>query len=316
MVTMPDFIGHHPTSTVDAAVASLGQLGVAGERVQLVPVGPLESFRGEIVGQVPAPGAPLDDHDEITFYVSRGGIAERLPGALLEPLPTAQDEAKHAIEPGQSEDYWQRQVQAYGSGRRLVTVIDRALGRLHRAIGRLSWSLSCLSRDTSFARRALDLVHLGELPLSDEEQVLLSTILQRLPEWLGPAGGLVTMLEQFLGVPVTVQERPGPLLELPAAECRPLGTAQCRLGGALALGPRFHDSRPTIHVSVGPLPVAEFVALDRDPNWRAKVAALLAVCGPAACDTNFDLVLQASDRAACLGDPFGGKLGRTTYLGG
>ena len=316
MVSMPDFIDHHPTSTANAAVASLAQLGVACERVQLVPVGPLESFRGEVVGQVPAPGTTLDDQCEVTLYISRSGVAERLPGALLEPLPTAQDEAKHALEPGQSDDYWHRQVQAYGSGRRLITVIDRALGRLHRDIGRLSWSLSTLSRDTAFARRALDLVHLGELPLSDEEQVLLSTILQRLPEWLGPAGGLVTVLEQFLGVPVTIQERPGPMLEIPIAERRPLGTGQCRLGGELALGPRFRDSRPTIRVAMGPLSVAEFVVLDQDPRWRAKVAALMAVAGPAACDTDFELVLQGSDRAACLGDPFRGVLGRTTYLSG
>ena len=80
--------------------------------------------------------------------------------------------------------------------------------------------------------------------------------------------------------------------------------------------PRFRDSRPTINVTVGPLPVAEYVALDRDPSWRAKVAALLAVSGPAACDTDFELVLQESDRAACLGNPFGGRLGRTTYLSG
>lgn len=316
MATMPDFIDHRPTSTASAAVASLAQLGVASERVQFVPVGTLESFRGEIVGQVPAPGAPLDDQGEITLYISRGGIAERLPGDLLEPLPTAQDEAKHALEPGQSEDYWPRQVQAYGSGRQLVTVLDRALGRLHRDIGRLSWSLSSLSRDTAFARRALELVHLAELPLTEAEQVLLATILQRLPEWLGPTGGLVTLLEQFLGVPVSVHEHPGPLLELPADERRPLGTAECRLGGSLALGPHFRDSRPTVHVAIGPLPVAEFVALDRDPRWRAKVAALLAIAGPAACDTDFELVLQESDRGARLGDPFRGLLGRTTHLGG
>lgn len=315
MANMPDFLDHHPTSTVDAAVASLVQLGVAGERVQLVPVGPLESYRGEIVGQVPAPGMPLNELGDVTLYVSREGLAERLPGALLEPLPSTQDETNQAIEPGQSEDYWQRQVSAYGSGRQFVTVIDRALNRLHRDIGRLSWSLSSLSRDTTFARHALDLVHLGELPLTARERVLLATILQRLPEWIGPTGGIATVLEQFLGVPVTIRDLPGPMLETPVVERRPLGTNRCRIGGELTLGPRFRDPQSTLRVAVGPLPLAEFVALDRDVRWRAKVDALLSITGPAACDTDLALVLQESDRAARLADPLRGVLGRTTYLG-
>jgi len=315
MTTMPNFLDHRPTSTADAAVASLEQLGVAGHRVQFVPVGPLESFKGEIVGQVPVPGTPLDDTQEVTLYISRSGIAERLPIDFLEPLPTIKDEAKHVIESDHSEEYWHRQMKAAGSGRQFITVIDRAINRLRRDIGRLSWSLSSLSRDPVFARHTLDLMHLADLPLTDEEQVLLAALLQRLPEWVGPTGGMVTVLEQFLNVPVTVHEKPGPRLEIPAHERRPLGSARCRLGESLALGPAFNDTRLSLQVAIGPLSLAEYVALDRDRKWRTKVEALLKMISPAACRTDIELVLQPSDRAARLADPLRGILGRTTYLG-
>lgn len=314
MITMPNFLDHRPTSTADAAVASLAQMGVSGDRVQFVPVGPLESFKGEIVGQVPVPGTPLDNSQEVTLYISRSGIAERLPIDFLEPLPTIKDEAKHVIEADHSEEYWHRQVKASGSGRQFITVIDRAINRLRRDIGRLSWSLSSLSRDPVFAQHTLDMMHLTALPLTEEEQVLLATLLQRLPEWAGPTGGIVTVLEQFLNVPVTVHEKPGPRLEIPEHERRPLGSARCRLGESLALGPAFDDSRLALQVAIGPLPLAEYVALDRDVKWRTKVEALLKVISPAACRCDVELVLQPSDRAARLDDPLRGILGRTTYF--
>ena len=87
------------TSTANAAVASLTRLGVAGKHIEMVPVGPLEGFRGEIVGQVPAPGTTLEAATRVTLYVSRTTLADRLPGSLLEPLPNARDEARQTLEP-------------------------------------------------------------------------------------------------------------------------------------------------------------------------------------------------------------------------
>jgi len=311
---MPDFLDHRPTSTADAAVASLTRLGVAGERVDLVPVGPLEGFRGEIVGQVPAPGAILDTTTRITLYVSHNTLSDRLPGSLLEPLPSARDEARQTLEPGQAVDYWQRQVAAYGPGRQLLGVMELATQSLRRDVGRVGWSLASLSQDTTYAEQVLNLVHLADLDLSPEEKVFLATALQRMPDRVGTVSGLEKLLTSFLGVQVTTRERPGPELVVPRSEQRPLGTEGCRLGGSLALGPRFRDSRPTLLLVVGPLSLGEFVALQKDRAWRGKAESLLHVMGPAACHTEWLLMLRQSDRGACLGDTMRGRLGQTTYL--
>lgn len=315
VLRMPDFLAHRPTSTVDGAVGTLAKLGVAGDRVHLVPVGPLEDFRGEIVGQVPVPNAPLEPGTRVTLYVSRFGLSDRLPSGILPPLPTAKDAAMHAIEPGQSDDYWELQVQAHDTGRRFFSVIDQLLQQLHRDLGRVRWALSSLSDDPAFARQSLALVHLDELPLADDEQVLLATMLQRWHEWTGPEGGITTVLSRFLGLPVRVRLTDAGELELPASERHALGDEGCRLGGGLALGPRFADPRPKIQAVVGPLSLADFEARDRDPKWWLRAEKLLEACSPASCRHEIVLELASNDRAARIGDRLRGRLGRTTYLG-
>lgn len=314
--TMPDLLCRIPTPSVAAAVASLQALGVDPQRVETVPVSPLESFRGEVVGQVPAPGTPLDDRSEVVLFVARDGLAERLPQGFLEPLPTTQDHANVSIEPGQTLDFYERQVAAYGPGRRFVTVIDRALGRLDRDLERLLDGLSVVGADASFARRALGFLELHDLPLEDREAVFLAAELQRLHRWVGPTAGIETVLAQFLGMPLSLVEQPGPRLRAPAPLRAPLGGGKARLGEGAWLGPDFDDPATTLLVRVGPLPLAQFVAYDRDRAWQTKLLSLLSVVAPAGHAHGFELVLDPADRRTVLGDTWSGRLGRTTYLTG
>ncbi len=313
---MPDLLRRIPTPRACAAVASLAALGVDPQRVELIPVGPLESFRGEVVGQIPAAGTPLDERTAVILFVARNGLAERLPHEFLEPLPTTQDEAHVAIEPGQTLDFWERQVGAYGPGRRLITVLDKALGRLDRDLERLRDGLSLVGNDPAFARRGLAFVGLADLPLDDQEAIFLASELQRLHRWVGPAAGIATVLEQFLGLPVAIVIARGPGLCLPQALRAPLGTSGARLGEGVLLGPQFVDPAPKIIARIGPVPLSSFLAFDRDATWRAKAQALLAAAAPAGVAYDIDLVLRPQDRHAVLGDPWQARLGRTSYLAG
>jgi predicted component of type VI protein secretion system len=67
-------------------------------------------------------------------------------------------------------------------------------------------------------------------------------------------------------------------------------------------------------VELGPLPLAEFVAMQRDERWRAKADALLAMAAPASSQAEWRLVLREDDRGARLGDRQRGRLGSTTWL--
>ena len=312
--TMPDLLCRMPTPTVAAAVASLQVLGVDPERIDTIPVSPLEAFRGEVVGQIPSPGTPLDPHTEVVLFVSRDGLAERLPHGFLEPLPTTQDHANVSIEPGQSLDFYERQVGAYGPGRRFVTVIDRALGRLDRDLERVLDGLSVVGNDATFARRSLGFLELADLPLEDREAVFLAAELQRLHRWVGPRAGMQTVLSQFLGLPLEVTETAGPVMSIPPALRAPLGAGKARLGEGVLLGPQFEDPATTLLLRIGPLPLAQFVAYDRDPQWQRKVLALLSVVAPAGHAHALELVLDPADRRAVLGDNWSGRLGRTTHL--
>ncbi len=314
MAVMPDLLRPTPTPSSDSAVVSLQALGIDPERIELIPVGPLEKYKGGVVGQVPEPGTKLDEHSTITLFVPRDGIAERLPHDFLAPLPTAKNEAAIALEPGQTLDYWERQVLAYDTGRKLINVIDKAMGRLDRDMGRLLWGFTDLGTDDTFARKALDFVGLGELPLEDQEARYLASTLQRLDLWRGTSGGVETLLKQFLGIEVTLEEQEGDELEIPEQVRSPLGGAKARLGGGIALGPRFRDETPVVLAKLGPVGLARHAALDRDKQWHRKVEALLDMTSPASTHHRYVLELRESDRCLALGDPLRARLGRSSYL--
>ena len=311
---MPDLITRRPTPSVVAALEGLAALGVDLERVEIIPVSPLEEFKGEIVGQVPHPGDELGARAAITLFVSRDGLSERLPHGLLEPLPTTQDEMHVTLEPGTVPEFWERQVAAFAPGRQFITVIDRALARLGRDIARVETALWSLGHDASLPRGLFEVLGLPDLDFDDDEAFWLATRLHSLPDRIGPSESLASLLGEFLDLPVRCEWVAGPQIELEAADRTPLGTLNARLGESLALGPRFSDAVPALRVRIGPVPAAEHRALDSDPRWWRRIEGMVDLCLPAEMESDVLLELRRSDRGLALGDVLSARLGRSTYL--
>lgn len=311
---MPDLVTRRPTPSVVAALEGLVALGVDPERIEIVPVSPLEEFKGEIVGQVPHPGDELEARGTITLFVSRDGLSERLPHGLLEPLPTTQDEMHVTLEPGTVPEFWERQVAAYAPGRQFITVIDRALARLGRDIARVETALWPLGHDASLPRGIFEMLGLPELDLDDDEAFWLAARLHTLPQQIGPSEALASLLGEFLDLPVRCEWMIGRTIELEAPDRAPLGTRSARLGESLALGPRFTDPVPALRVRIGPVPAAEHRALDSDPRWWRRIDALVDLCLPAEMESETVLELRRADRGLSLGDALSARLGRSTYL--
>jgi len=311
---MPDFMARRPTPTATDAIASLQQLGLDPENIDQVPVSPLESFKGEVVGQVPHPGTAIDERTHVVLFVSRDGLAERLPHDFLEPLPTTEDEAHVAIEPAQIMEFWERQVASYTPGRQFITVLDRALSRLDTALGRVEFDLTPLGRDSSFAKRVLAIVGYADLPLTDEEALFLAARMQSLYTRFGVLGGMTLLLESFLGMRVEVSEIDGAWRELPAALQRPIGAGANRLGQRALLGPRFRDPKSKLRIDLGPVRAAQHAALDGDLRWRERVQSLVEAMVPVDVQWETRLILDERDRGMPLGDRLLGRLGRSSYL--
>lgn len=311
---MPDLITRRPSPSVVAALEGLMALGVDPERIEIVPVSPLESFKGEIVGQVPHPGDELEVRGVVTLFVSRDGLSERLPHGLLEPLPTTQDEMHVTLEPGTVPEFWERQVAAYAPGRQFITVIDRALARLGRDIARVETELWPLGQDAALPRGLFELLGLPDLDLDDDEAFWLAMRLHELPQQIGPSQALASLLGEFLELPVRCEWTSGPERELEPSDRTPLGTRAARLGESLALGPRFADPTPALRVRIGPVAAAEHRALDADPRWWKRINGLVGLCLPAEMESEVVLELRRPDRGMALGDVLSSRLGRSSYL--
>ena len=312
---MPDLISRRPTPSLAAAVEGLAAMGVDPERVDVIPVSPLERFKGEVVGQVPHPGDDLGAQGRVTLFVSRDGLSERLPHGLLEPLPTTQDEMHVTLEPGTVPEFWERQVAAYAPGRRFVTVLDRTLARLDRDIRRLDNALWPMGQDASLAHSLFELLDIPVPDLDDDEAFWFALKLHDLPRHVGPADALASLLGEFLDLPVRCEWSRGEVVELEPEDRAPLGTRTARLGESLALGPRFRDDAACLRVRIGPVPLAEHRALDTDPRWWSRVRGIVDLCLPAEMESEVRLELRRPDRGQRLGDALSSRLGRSSYLG-
>lgn len=140
------------------------------------------------------------------------------------------------------------------------------------------------------------------------------------------AANLQSVLSDYFGVPVLVQQFQGQWLLLDAANQSKLSPegGNCRLGVDAVLGERVWDLQSKIRVRLGPLTYGQFLEFlpDPAPVPARKACFLLArlvrlFVGP---DIDFDvqLVLRSDDVPACQLDgeaTVGPRLGWNTWLG-
>jgi type VI secretion system protein ImpH len=128
---------------------------------------------------------------------------------------------------------------------------------------------------------------------------------------------LEAMLNEYFGLPITVEPFQGRWLRLDPADRSALGATgrHRRLGRDLVVGGRVWDEQGSFRLRLGPLSLEDFLAYQPGtPGLRAVVELTRLFVGP---ELEFDvqLVLKADDVPPCrLRAGSGAQLARTTWL--
>ena len=130
-----------------------------------------------------------------------------------------------------------------------------------------------------------------------------------------PAGGLEAMLEEFFGLPVSLEEFVGQWLELPASDRGGLGLSpgESALGRSITIGSRAWDCQSKFRIRFGPLRLREYEDLLPGGGSLRRLEALVRNYVGDMLDWDLTLILRKEEVPALrLGGP--GRLGWTSWL--
>ncbi|MFO0875763.1 MAG: type VI secretion system baseplate subunit TssG [Gemmataceae bacterium] len=171
---------------------------------------------------------------------------------------------------------------------------------------------------------AVELGRERERPLARVEDLTLLHYAGLLAQRKRNAAGLESLLADYFGVPVRVQQFVGQWLQLELPSRSRLGVVDgnCRLGQDTVAGERVFDCQGKIRIRLGPLSYAQFVEFlpDRSPTPDNKAFFLLVHLVRLYAGSEFDVdvqpVLQANQIPECqLSDELPGpRLGWNTWL--
>ncbi|NRR31228.1 type VI secretion system baseplate subunit TssG [Oxalobacteraceae bacterium] len=134
------------------------------------------------------------------------------------------------------------------------------------------------------------------------------------------AGALASVLAEYFGVPLTIEQLVGVWEQLPTEHQAQLGVVNSDLDAGMLLGDAIYTCDSRARIRIGPLDQASFDSFLPGASAAVSLAALLRMHCGAGMTYEVRLVLRADDvhdfRLAGAGDPGGSRLGIDCYLSG
>ena len=234
-VRMPDFCSPRRgvRQTVDAALASLEQLGVEPDRVVLRAAG-AGWVSGTVVGQVPAAGAQLTPETRLELDVAGTGALESLPYPLREDSDDAM------------------RVDA------LFALFDAPILRVRHAVRQAGGFLELRPDEVSTALRWIEgIFHVSPAAWPKRRWYAVARLLPTLHRVAGRAEAIPLALGLVFGLPVARVQIVSGIAELAAAGRTHLASANSRLGSDAVLGTGLRATT-AIEIVIGPVSVETY----------------------------------------------------------
>lgn len=294
MTVMPDLVSPRRgvRQTVDAAIPSLLRLGVEMDRIVLESAGP-GWVRGTVVGQRPAPGAPVTPETRVTLRIAGPGAVETLPFPM-------RDSAEGEF----------RSDELFG-------LFDNHFLRLSHHLRAAGGMLDLHPDDPEGANRwIVEIFRLSSAPWPPERWYDVARLLPALHRIAGRPEGPALALRAVFRIPASRIRLVSGIAPVPAGRRTRLGTLNGRLGVDALIGDGV-TAHTAVEIDIGPVDLPTYRRL-LAPAERRQREALYRLVLPAHLDHRVRerwLVGKPSD-AVVLGLPDREvALGVNSYLG-
>jgi hypothetical protein len=296
---MPNLANPHSAVPFIQALSQLKSSGVSLENVRLLLKGVFESYRGEIVHQLPPPGEVIDSSSVILLFVASSSMVDRLPPSLfLAPKEKYTDYSSMELE-----------------SRKLFSCFDSTIIKMAAILKYAQLVYNSVFAETSFARQFVRAFGFPDEGWSPEELFLWANLLPSYHQWGGTRKGTEEVLSRFLQTKVRIEEKRRGENPLPPELFSRLGRKASRLGSDWSLGSRYSECESTFGVMVGPISALHVHDFLPSGPKRKKLDRILKHCVPGQLRWKVTVRLRRSEKSFSLGQNTANCiLGYTTHL--
>lgn len=295
---MPNLANPHSPVPFIQALSQLKSSGVSLENVRLLLKGVFESYKGEIVHQLPPPGEEIDPPAVILLFAASPSTVDRLPPSLfLAP------KEKYA-------DYSTMELES----RKFFSCFDSTMTKMAVTLKYVHLVYNSVLAEVSFTRQFVRTFGFPDEGWSAEELFLWASLLPSYHQWGGTKRGTEEVLSRFLRAKVTIQEKRRGENPLPKKLSSRLGGRASRLGSGWSLGSRYSECESTFGVVVGPISAPQVRDFLPPGPKRKKLDRILRYCVPGQLRWNVAVRLRPGEKSFSLGrNTANCVLGYSTY---
>lgn len=196
----------------------------------------------------------------------------------------------------------------------------RLLSLFYRCWEKYRYSVQFEDRgDDYFSRRLLDLLALdperfpGDHHVPRQRFVGFAGLLTQVPHSAASLGAVLS--EYFDGIPVAVESFRGRWVEIPSEAWNRLGRQNSVLGSTLTLGDRVFDCTCTFEVRMGPMGLADYMALLPGSNRQLELREIVDVMNGDCLDYEIELELKKEEVPPLQLSSETARLGWSTWVG-
>ncbi|UCC43991.1 MAG: type VI secretion system baseplate subunit TssG [Candidatus Zixiibacteriota bacterium] len=291
---MPQFCDRKFPFRYTVALNILGRMGVSLDRVDLLALGTHENYKGEILGQEPEPGTPLNSDTRITLRVGKASSVDFMPYQFFYGL--------HGVT--SSTGSWEEKA------RSLMAPFDAPLVRYDAAMEFEDLKTSFGCADSNYTADFLGLFNFdAKRDAADLDEMLAwATVFPTFNMWAGNSVSVCRVLQYLFGYQFEIRENTPMTFDLPEGCLYRLGSESDRLGGGLILGKSFTECDSGYEVIVRAVPDNELEDLLPNGRTARRIRRVLEICMPS--HLEFRLKIVARPMARRIGRDAG-----SCYLG-
>lgn len=296
---MPDLCHRGYPFHYATALNLLEKMGVNIDRINIMAVGEHENYKGEILGQKPAPGTPLKPNVDIELKVGYPSAVDQLPFQFFYGLG------------GKT----QRGADWEWQSRRFMAPYDAAVIRHNAAARYQSLKFSLGVTDKDHLKHYLDLFDFApDHDFQDISDIIFWTsIMPSFNDWSGNAAGVTEVLQFLFGYRFRIIENTESSFEIPEDIRYRLGSRSGRLGRESIVGRSFSECDSSYRVIISGISRQEVAEFIPGSTGRKKLERVLEICMPN--QLNYRITFDVENRAAILGDKKeAAYLGYSTHL--
>jgi hypothetical protein len=296
---MPDFCNRSYPFHYATALNLLEKMGININRINILAIGEHENYKGEILGQRPAPGSPLKSDTRIELNVGYPSAVDQLPFQFFYGL---------GGKTHRSAD-WELH------SRHFMAPYDAAVIRHNASARYQALRFSFGITDKSHLARYLSLFDFAlEHDFQDlSDAVFWTAIMPSFHIWSGNSAGVTEILQFLFGYRFRIVENIESKYEIPEEIRYRLGSRSGRLGRESIVGRAFCECDSTYQLIVAGISRQEMAEFIPGGPKRLKLERVLEICMPNELD--YRITFEVENRAVILGSKKeGAYLGHSTHL--